>query len=81
MTYKDDAKASRREKMGHYADGGSVRSSDAQIFGPENEPGPTDNPRDYGRYPASLGEKISGVAKLYGQMAGDLYDKAKRATK
>lgn len=24
MTYKDDAKASRREKMGHYADGGEV---------------------------------------------------------
>lgn len=75
--------ARSRERMKGYAGGGMVsdRPSDAQLFGPENEPGPTDNPRDYSRNPASLSEKVVGAAKVYGQLGSDFVDRAKKALK
>jgi hypothetical protein len=45
------------------------------------EPGPTDNPRDYGKYPASLSEKAAGLLHVYGQLGSDFVDMAKKAMK
>jgi hypothetical protein len=51
---------------------------DSDEKSPTPEPGPTDNPRDYGKYPASLSEKAAGLLKVYGQLGSDFIAMAKK---